>query len=382
VAAVLAVVIATSAAFANPAGADDIGDEARLYELTNQSRAQNGLGSLAYDPGLVGVARGWAQELARSGSLRHNPNLVAQVDAHVTRDWTRLGENVGYSGTVDQVQVAYMNSPGHRANILGDFNRVGVGAVRDGSGRLWTVVVFMKGPALAAPPPPPPPQVPASTFAPLSSAQAFANQQFVDLLSRQADPAGLMMWTAALSSGSVTPARMVSDLVNSGEAASIVEPVNRLYRAYFRRSPDAGGLSHWVGRVRAGARLSDVSNAFAGSPEFAATYGSLSNQAFVDLVYRNVLNRAPDASGLAYWIGQLSAGRLDRGGVMTGFSESSEYKAATNHWNEVVQLYVGLLRRAPDAEGLNHWIWQLRNGGSVADLARTILASAEYDARF
>jgi hypothetical protein len=375
------VAVSASLALAPHAVADDLSDEARLYELTNQSRAQNGLGPLAYDPAAVGVARGWARELARSGQLRHNPNLVAEVDAHVTTQWTRLGENVGYSSTVDQVQGAYMNSPGHRANILGDYNRVGVAAVRDGGGRLWTVVVFLKAPALQVAPPPPP-QVPASTFAPLPSAQAFAGQQFVDLLSRSADAAGLLTWTQALSSGAVTPARMVSDLVASTEARQLVEPVNRLYRAFFFRSPDAGGLSHWVGRLRGGAALSEVSNAFAASPEFAATYGSLSNQAFVDLVYRNVLGRSADASGLAYWVGQLSGGRLNRGGVMIGFSESSEYKAATNHWNKVVQLYVGLLRRAPDRTGAQHWIGQLRDGHSVSELAAALLASSEYRNRF
>lgn len=146
----LATLVAAAATLglAQPASAGDGEDEARLYELTNQSRAQNGLGPLAYDAAASGIARGWAQELARSGQLRHNPDLVAQVDAWVTRDWTRLGENVGYSGTVDQVQAAYMNSTGHRANILGGYNRVGIGAARDGGGRLWTTVVFLQGPAL------------------------------------------------------------------------------------------------------------------------------------------------------------------------------------------------------------------------------------------
>lgn len=133
---------------ASPAAAGTVEDENRLYELQNQARAQNGLAGLAYDSAAVGVARKWAQELARSGNLRHNPNLPAEVSAYVTDDWTRLGENVGYASGPDQVFNAYMNSSGHRANILGDYNRVGVGAARDGSGRLWTTVVFIKGPAL------------------------------------------------------------------------------------------------------------------------------------------------------------------------------------------------------------------------------------------
>ncbi|MBA2282843.1 MAG: CAP domain-containing protein, partial [Acidimicrobiia bacterium] len=126
------VAVTASIALASPAAADTATDEARMYQLTNESRAANGRGALAYDGAASGVARAWAVELARSNNLRHNPNLVAQVDAQVTRSWTAIGENVGYAGGVDQMQQAYMASAGHRNNILGNYNRVGVGAARGG----------------------------------------------------------------------------------------------------------------------------------------------------------------------------------------------------------------------------------------------------------
>jgi uncharacterized protein YkwD len=74
--------------------------------------------------------------MASTGTLEHNPNLVSQI----TCDWIRLGENVGFGPTVAFLQDAFMNSPSHRANILGDFTRVGVGAVRGGDGTIWVVV--------------------------------------------------------------------------------------------------------------------------------------------------------------------------------------------------------------------------------------------------
>ena len=148
----LLVTVGAVAVLASPAAAGTVEDENRLYDLQNQARAQHGLPALAYDSAAVGVARGWAQELARSQSLRHNPNLAWEVSTYVTDEWTRIGENVGYASTADQVFNAYMASSGHRANILGDYNRVGVGAARDASGRLWTTVVFIKGPALATAP--------------------------------------------------------------------------------------------------------------------------------------------------------------------------------------------------------------------------------------
>lgn len=103
--------------------------------------------------------------------------------------------------------------------------------------------------------------------------------------------------------------------------------VTRLYRAYFLRAPDPTGLPFWVDRCnRQVSSLVDVSDAFAGSPEFNLRYGALDNAAFVALVYKNVLNRAPDAAGLQASVDFLGRGAR-RGEVMLGFSESPEFKA-------------------------------------------------------
>ncbi len=103
--------------------------------------------------------------------------------------------------------------------------------------------------------------------------------------------------------------------------------VTRLYLAYFLRTPDAGGLAFWVDRCnRRVSNLVDVSDAFAGSEEFKLRYGALDNAAFGTLVYRNVLDRAPDAGGLQASVDFLGRGAR-RGEVMLGFSESPEFKA-------------------------------------------------------
>jgi hypothetical protein len=53
-----------------------------------------------------------------------------------------VGENVGYGPDALAVHVAFMRSPGHRANILDrDYSEVGVGAVVRG-GRVWVAEVF------------------------------------------------------------------------------------------------------------------------------------------------------------------------------------------------------------------------------------------------
>jgi hypothetical protein len=105
--------------------------------------------------------------------------------------------------------------------------------------------------------------------------------------------------------------------------------VHRLYRAYFLREPDAGGLAYWQDVLATGrASLHGISQLFATSPEFTNRYGSLSNRAFVRLVYRNVMDREGEQAGVDYWTGLLDAGH-PRGTVMLGFSDSAEFKART-----------------------------------------------------
>jgi hypothetical protein len=296
----------------------------------------------------------------------------------VTREWTRLGENVGYAGSVEGVHAAYMNSPGHRANILGDYNRVGLGATRDANGRLWTTVVFLRGPSLTAPAPTP--NHPAVD--PFPSAEAFTIQQYRDVLARSASADEVRRWATAFREGRATPAAVPTLLVSSAESAMVVDPVNRLYLAYFRRTPDAAGLTHWVGQLRSGAGLEGVSTAFASSEEFGSTYGARTDEGFVDLVYRNVLGRPSDEAGRAYWTRQLASGQMARGEVMTGFSESDENRGATALRNEIVETYVALLRRPPDDQGFEHWATERRNGSPLSELVTTLLDSDEYTDRF
>ena len=313
------------------------------------------------------MARAWATELARSGNLRHNPNVVGQVSTYVTSQWSAIGENVGYAGSVDQAHLAYMASSGHRNNILGNYNRVGIGSVRAGS-FVWTTVVFIQGPALVAP----------ATFAPFPSAAAFAQQQYTDFLGRGSDVAGVNYWAGLLQTGQISPIGLVDAFINSAEFGQAVEPVARLYLAYFGRDPDFSGLMFWANQVRAGYPLQFVSDSFATSSEFRQRYGSLSNTAFVDLVYRNVLGRGADAAGLSYWVGQLNSGALNRGGVMLNFSESGEYRWGTWARTDVVMAYLGFLRRSPDAAGLNYWMGMLYGGYGMGGLISGFINSPEY----
>lgn len=101
----------------------------------------------------------------------------------------------------------------------------------------------------------------------------------------------------------------------------------RLYWAFFGRSPDPDGALYWVTQRDRCAALTTIADSFAASPEFAARYGPLDTAGFVDQIYANVLGRAGDPGGTAYWRNELASGRLSRGGVVLYVSLSGELTA-------------------------------------------------------
>jgi uncharacterized protein YkwD len=105
--------------------------ENAIVERTNQERARRGLRPLALDFGLLASARKHAAWMSRRQSLQHTNQPVAEniamgqnSSAEVVRDW--------------------MNSPGHRANILNaSYSRIGVAAYTSASGTVYWCQQFL-----------------------------------------------------------------------------------------------------------------------------------------------------------------------------------------------------------------------------------------------
>ena len=98
-----------------------------------------------------------------------------------------------------------------------------------------------------------------------------------------------------------------------------------LYRAAFDREPDFPGLGYWIGELDRGLDFgSVVAASFIASAEFIAKYGpNPSNEVFVDLLYQNVFDRAPDSKGGTYWLEQLNGG-LARSNMLASLAISDE----------------------------------------------------------
>lgn len=104
--------------------------------------------------------------------------------------------------------------------------------------------------------------------------------------------------------------------------------VLRLYWAFFDRQPEYYGADYWIRSYDScewsSTRIADF---FSVSPEFVATYGSPTDDEFVDLIYANVFDRAPDAAGRAFWLGRLAGGQT-RGSVVADLAFSPEFRTA------------------------------------------------------
>lgn len=213
----------------------------------------------------------------------------------------------------------------------------------------------------------------------LPTPEDFVTQQYEDFLSRPPDSGGLAYWSDQLRAG-LDPSALVESLALSAEFEGTIAPVVRLYYAHFQRPPDYEGLTHWIGVARSGRSVAWISEEFVRSAEFAATYGSLSDDAYVDQVYLNVLGRPSDGDGRAYWVGQLARG-LTRGELMVAFSDSTEYRNRLGSQVLATMLYVGLLRRVPEGDGLDYWAGVIDGGTPYRNVIAGFLGTPEYDDR-
>ncbi|HJV80714.1 DUF4214 domain-containing protein [Noviherbaspirillum sp.] len=104
--------------------------------------------------------------------------------------------------------------------------------------------------------------------------------------------------------------------------------VYRLYQAAFDRTPDLTGLGFWINSLDVGYSLMNAASGFYNSDEFKTLYGvSPSNSQILTHYYENVLHRAPDAEGFAWWLNVLDSGLASPIRVLVDFSESVENKA-------------------------------------------------------
>ncbi len=132
--------------------------ENQILQLTNNERKNNGVNPLVYDSSLAAIARAHSQDMLNNNYFSHinlngdDPSERASKAGYNIHKSYQVGvaENIGMTeGYVSSSNIAqefiemWMNSPGHRSNILNSqYNRLGVGVASRGSKIIATQVFF------------------------------------------------------------------------------------------------------------------------------------------------------------------------------------------------------------------------------------------------
>jgi hypothetical protein len=119
--------------------------EQYLLSMANQERTRRGIQPLAWDEHLAAAAAQHAQRMMQQNNVSHQfpgePDLTSRAVTAGAR-FSLVAENVAIAGSPQQLHTAWMNSPGHRANLLEPHENAAGIAVVQRNGELYAVEDF------------------------------------------------------------------------------------------------------------------------------------------------------------------------------------------------------------------------------------------------
>lgn len=165
--------------------------------------------------------------------------------------------------------------------------------------------------------------------------------------------AACLAFVGAVSSGSTAAGAQRDPTPTTGSANA--QWIAYAYEDLLGRDADVGGLDFWLGRLAAGGDRSrlDVARQFVFSPEGAAGE--------VDRGFLTVLGRTSDAGGAQFWTGFLMENPVvTLRAALYSSDEVFNRAGGIDPWIQLV--YADLLGRAPEADGAAFWSQQLEDG--------------------
>jgi uncharacterized protein YkwD len=126
--------------------------ERKTFDDINAQRKKNNLNILTWDTQVADAARSHSQNMAARNFFSHRDPRLGELDERLKRmkiQWRMCGENIFYEkGYANPVQVAvegWMDSPGHKKNVLTpEFTHSGVGIVRRSDGTFYFTQIFIR----------------------------------------------------------------------------------------------------------------------------------------------------------------------------------------------------------------------------------------------
>ncbi|CAN5470806.1 hypothetical protein BH10ACT6_BH10ACT6_08870 [soil metagenome] len=107
---------------------------AQILADSNALRAAGGLAPLTESTAMDTVAQNWSTQMYANGAMTHNPSYASQIPS----GWTGAGENVAFGYSSTTVVEAWHQSAGHYANIMGNYNAIGIGYFELNGQRYYT----------------------------------------------------------------------------------------------------------------------------------------------------------------------------------------------------------------------------------------------------
>jgi hypothetical protein len=196
----------------------------------------------------------------------------------------------------------------------------------------------------------------------------FVTHLFNDVLDRAPTTAEVNSYVYALQMGASRYA-VVNALWESREHRAI--QVAQYYQLFLHRAGSPAEITMWVNAFKGGWDETQVAFAFIVSSEYQALHPG--NADFLSALYRDVLGRTADPTGLGIWLGQLQGG-LSRAAVASSFLHSGEF-----YYDVIADAYTSYLHRPVSGAEAQTWLALFYSGQlTVGQFAKAILGSTAF----
>ncbi|MCL2020740.1 MAG: DUF4214 domain-containing protein [Betaproteobacteria bacterium] len=154
--------------------------------------------------------------------------------------------------------------------------------------------------------------------------------------------------------------------------------IQRAYIAFFNRPADDAGYKFWLNHLGPDQDLLDL---FSQSEEYLSDYDGKSDEEIITIIYQNLFGRLPEAEGLNYWAGQMTAGWITVGNAayeILGGAQGTDLTAVNNKAT-AAQAFTAALDTAPEIyayanagdNGVGHlakdWLTAVTDNGKLTD---------------
>ena len=360
----------------------------QVLDLVNAERAKEGAPALTMDADLMEAAMNRSAEIAIYFShTRPNGLMCFSISNKLN------GENIasGYR-TPQDVMVGWMNSSGHRANILNaSYTTIGIGCFKVDGVCYWTQCFGVNAATTTTKPA----DVQKTyaimanstiqpTFYGTSSTLTVGDtKQLVVYVDGTPIDASTYTWSSNSAAATVDSNGKVT--AKSAGTATITATNRNLmskkltYNIIVQKKTSSGSGS--TGGSTSGGNTSG-GNASGGNTSAGGTQNAPAMtqiESFVERMYVVALNRDAESAGLEDWSNRLAQQQIDGAGIAQGFIGSTEFKNRNlDDFDYICTLYETFFNRAPDIDGLNNWYWFLVQGGSRQDVLSGFVNSQEF----